>query len=160
MHDGHSHHHHSSSSSVLIIAMLLAFAFASIEAVGGWWSNSLALLSDAGHMGADGLALGLGAFAAWVAAKPPTDQHTYGYGRAEVIGAWISSISVLIIGIIIIVSSIQRIKTPEVVNAPIVIWLGAAGNILNTFIAWVLSLGEKTLNVRAAVLHVLSDLLG
>lgn len=140
--------------------MLLAFAFAAIEAIGGWWANSLALMSDAGHMGADGLALGLGAFAAWVSDKPPTDQHTYGYGRAEVIGAWISSISILAIGIVIIVEAILRIKTPEVVNAPIVIWLGATGIILNTFIAWVLSLGEKNLNVRAAILHVIGDLLG
>lgn len=164
MHDGHghghSHHHTHSSTRVLLIAMILAFVFAGIEAVGGWWANSLALLSDAGHMGADGLALGLAAFAAWVATKPPTDQHTYGYGRAEVIGAWISSISILAIGIVIIVEAIQRMKSPESVNAPIVIWLGATGIVLNTLIAWVLSLGEKNLNVRAAILHVISDLLG
>nr|MDQ2995194.1 cation transporter [Pseudomonadota bacterium] len=77
MHDGHSHSHdHSTSSTkVLIIAMLLTFVFAAIEAVSGMWANSLTLLSDAGHMAADGLAFGLGAFAAWVATKPPSDQH-------------------------------------------------------------------------------------
>jgi cobalt-zinc-cadmium efflux system protein len=111
-------------------------------------------------MAADSLALGLGAFAAWIATKPATDTHTYGLGRAEVIGAWVSSISVLGIGIAVIVEAIVRLRTPETVNASVVIWIGAAGILTNTLIAWILSRGERNLNVRAAILHVLSDLLG
>lgn len=166
MHDGHthshghSHHHGASSVTVLLIGTVLTMLFAGVEFVSGYYANSLALISDSGHMAADSLALGLGAFAAWIASKPATDTHTYGLGRAEVIGAWISSISVLAIGIAVIVEAIFRLRAPEAVNAMVVIWMGAAGILLNTLVAWILTLGERNLNVRAAILHVMSDLLG
>jgi cobalt-zinc-cadmium efflux system protein len=160
MHEGHNHHHTNSSISVLLIGTVLTLLFSAVEFISGYYANSLALISDSGHMAADSLALGLGAFAAWIATKPATDTHTYGLGRAEVIGAWISSLSVLAIGIAVIIQSIYRLREPESVNAIVVVWIGAAGILTNTLIAWILSRGERNLNVRAAILHVLSDLLG
>lgn len=157
---GHSHSHAASSITVLLIGTALTLLFAAVECISGFYSNSLALISDSGHMAADSLALGLGAFAAWIATKPATDTHTYGLGRAEVIGAWISSLSVLAIGIAVIVEAIFRLRSPEGVDAIVVVWIGAAGILTNTMIAWILSRGERNLNVRAAILHVLSDLLG
>lgn len=159
MHDGHHHHSHS-STTVLLIGTGLTLLFSIIEFISGYYANSLALISDSGHMAGDSLALGLGAFAAWIATKPATDTHTYGLGRAEVIGAWISSLSVLAIAIAVIIEAIYRLQSPENVNAAVVIWIGSAGILTNSLIAWVLSRSDRNLNVRAAILHVLSDLLG
>jgi len=157
---GHNHSHNVDSTKVLIISTVIAMSFAIIEVFGGWWANSLALLSDGGHMFADSLSLVLAAFAAWISKKPPSQQHTYGLDRAEVIGAWISSLMILGVGIAVIIEAIERFSTPTQVDARIVIVIGALGIIVNTLIAWILSRGEKNLNVRAAILHVLSDLLG
>ncbi|MBX9586749.1 MAG: cation diffusion facilitator family transporter [Gammaproteobacteria bacterium] len=159
MHEGH-HHHTNSSIVVLLIGTGMTLLFAFVEFISGYYANSLALISDAGHMAGDSLALGLGAFAAWIATKPATDTHTYGLGRAEVIGAWISSLSVLGIAIAVIIEAIYRLRSPESVNAVVVIWIGAAGILTNSLIALILSRSDRNLNVRAAILHVLSDLLG
>src|SRR5438445_12255732 len=82
---GHHHHHHhvQGSGAVLRGAAALTVAFAAAEALGGWWTGSLALLSDAGHMLTDGAALALGARADWMARQPPSERHSYGRGRAE-----------------------------------------------------------------------------
>lgn len=160
MHNHTHNHKHSSTQNVLIISLILVLLFAGIEVIAGMLSNSLALLSDAGHMMSDGLALALASFAAWIASKPPSDQHTYGLGRAEVLGAWISSLLVLVVAIIVIIAAIKRLHQPQAVSGGMVMIVGFAGIVINILIAWILSHGEKTLNVRAAILHVMSDLLG
>ena len=148
------------SHGTLISALLLILLFGIVEAIGGWWAHSLALLSDAGHMISDALALGIAAFAAWIAMKPPTEKHTYGYARAEVIAAWISSLLMLGITVFIIIEAIERIQHPPEVHGMMVIWLALLGAVVNMAVAWMLSRGQKTLNVRAALLHVFGDLLG
>lgn len=157
---GHDHHHHISGKNVLIIALALALVFATLEAFAGWFSSSLALLSDAGHMFSDALALALAAVAAWISRKPPSQLHTYGLGRAEIIGAWISSLLVLVVAIFVIVESIRRFHHPTPVMGGVVMIVASAGILINLLMAWILSYGEETLNVRAAILHVMSDLLG
>ena len=85
-HASHAHHGHAGRQgpgTALRLAAALTLAFALVEAAGGWWSGSLALLSDAGHMLTDGAALALGAVAAWMARRPPSARHSYGLGRAE-----------------------------------------------------------------------------
>lgn len=156
----HKHDHHFSTKNVLIIALIIAIVFAVIESFAGWYSASLALLSDAGHMASDALALALAAVAAWVAKKPPSQQHTYGLGRAEIIGAWISSLMVLIVAIIVIIESIRRLHEPTTVSGGVVMIVASIGILINILIAWILSHGEENLNVKAAILHVMSDLLG
>jgi cobalt-zinc-cadmium efflux system protein len=158
---GHDHSHkHDLTQNVLIVALVLAVLFAGVEAFAGWWSQSLALLGDAGHMISDALALALAAFAAWVARKPPSLQHSYGLGRAEILGAWVSSLLVLLVAIYIVVEAIRRIHQPTSVAGGMVMLVAFLGVIVNIAIAWILTHGEQSLNVRAAIIHVMGDLLG
>ncbi len=161
----HSHHSHShgagSSHKMLLIAIVFILIFAVIEAFGGWWAKSLALLSDAGHMASDAVALGIAAFAAWVSVKPPSQKHSYGLGRAEVIAAWVSSLLMLAVSVTVIVEAFQRIhRHPTHVNGTVVMVIAAIGLVVNLFVAWLLTRGERTINIRAALLHVISDMLG
>ncbi len=163
MHDHHNHSHsHGKNSSfkILILAIILVGVFAVVEAVGGWWANSLALMGDAGHMASDAIALTIAAFAAWIALKPPSKKHSYGFGRAEILAAWISSLLLIAISVAIIVEAISRIHhPPQHIKGGMVIFVAAIGIIINLLVAWILSRGEQNLNMRAAMLHVLSDLL-
>jgi cobalt-zinc-cadmium efflux system protein len=158
-HHDHSHDH-DLTQNVLIIALIISLVFAVVEGYAGWWSQSLALLSDAGHMVSDGLALGLAAFAAWIAKKPPSVQHSYGLGRAEIVGAWISGLLVLFVAIFVIVEAIRRLHHPEPVAGGMVIIVAFLGLMVNLLMAWILTHGKQSLNVRAAILHVMGDLLG
>lgn len=156
----HSHHHHNHSQNPLIWAVALIFLFAIIEAIGGWYTGSLALLGDAGHMVSDALALSIAAFAGWLALKPPSHKHSYGLGRAEVVAAWISSLMMLLISITVIIEAIKRLHHPQAVQGGPVIIIASIGMAVNLFVAWLLARGERTLNIRAALLHVMSDILG
>ena len=91
-------------------ALLLTFAFAIVEAVSGWWSGSLALMSDAGHMFSDSSALALAALAAWIAHRPPSARHSYGFARAEVIAALLNSVAMLLVIIWIAVEAVSRLR--------------------------------------------------
>ncbi len=167
-HDHHDHNHgglgHSHGASapykVLIFAIIVTFAFAGVEALGGWWAGSLALLGDAGHMASDALALIIAAFAAWISQRPPSSKHSYGFGRAEVVAAWLSSLLMLIISIAVIVEAVARIHEPVHVKGGIVVIIAFIGLLVNLFVAWLLARGERTLNIRAALLHVMGDILG
>ena len=158
----HGHHHHGQglSKNLLLIAVIIILIFAGVEAVSGWWAKSLVLVSDAGHMASDAVALGIAAFAAWIARRPPSDQHSYGLGRAEVIAAWVSSMLMVIVALVIFVEAIERIRQPEAVSANIVIPVAVLGLLINGALFWLLTRGEHTLNMRAAVLHVIGDILG
>lgn len=158
----HHHHCHSKQGSlrVLIISIILLFVFAAVEAIGGWLSGSLALLGDAGHMASDGIALIIAAFATWFASKPHSTRHSYGFVRAEIIAAWFSSLLLIVISIAVIVEAIARIHhPPESIHGTTVMIVAGVGIVVNLAVAWLLSRGEKNLNMRAALLHVLSDLL-
>jgi cobalt-zinc-cadmium efflux system protein len=141
-------------------ALLITFAFALVEAAGGWWSGSLALLSDAGHMFSDCMALGLTAFASWVAKRPPTRRHSYGLLRAEIIAALVNGFIMLLVILFIVVEAVARLRQPLPVAGAAVMAIAAAGLVVNIFVALLLSRGERTLNSRAALLHVIGDLLG
>jgi len=141
-------------------ALLITFAFALVEAAGGWWSGSLALLSDAGHMLSDCITLGLTAFASWVAKRPPTRRHSYGLLRAEIIAALVNGFIMLLVILFIVVEAVARLRQPLPVAGAAVMAIAAAGLVVNIFVALLLSRGERTLNSRAALLHVIGDLLG
>src|SRR5438128_8054059 len=115
-HDHHHHHHEPQSGSALSTAAALTVAFAVVEALGGWWTGSLALLSDAGHMLTDGAALGLGAAAAWLARRPPSGRHSYGLGRAEIFAALFNAATMLLIVAGLSYESIVRLRQPGAVN--------------------------------------------
>ncbi len=141
-------------------ALLITFAFALVEAAGGWWSGSLALLSDAGHMLSDCITLGLTVFASWVAKRPPTRRHSYGLLRAEIIAALLNGLIMLLVILFIVVEAVARLRQPQPVAGAAVMAIAAAGLVVNIFVALLLSRGERTLNSRAALLHVIGDLLG
>lgn len=163
-HDGRhgSGHHHpvSGNSNRLLIGLSLTLSFAAVEAIGGWWSGSLALLGDAGHMLSDSAALGIALIAALVRQRPPSDRLSYGHGRVEVIAAIINSVFMLLVVFGIVSEAIERLQQPGEVNAQSVMLIGAVGLAVNVVVAFVLSGDRHNLNTRAALLHVFGDLLG
>jgi cobalt-zinc-cadmium efflux system protein len=158
---GHPHHHAPhASGGALRAAAALTIAFAVVEAAGGWWTGSLALLSDAGHMLTDGAALALAAAAAWVARRPPSERHSYGLGRAEIVAAFANSGTMLLIVVALGYEAIVRLREPAPVNGAAAAVIALAGLALNLVILRRLSPHGHDLNARAARLHVLGDALG
>jgi cobalt-zinc-cadmium efflux system protein len=149
-----------SARQALVWALALTFVFALVEAAGGWWSGSLALLSDAGHMLTDAAALGLALFANRIAARPPTRRASYGYARAEVIAAFVNALLLLALVVFIVVEAVRRLLVPEPVAGGVVLVIALFGLVVNLVTAWILSRATRTMNTHGALLHVLSDLLG
>jgi cobalt-zinc-cadmium efflux system protein len=142
------------------IAVALTLGFALVEAIGGWLAGSLALLSDAGHMVTDSAALGLALFADAIARKPPSRRASYGYGRAEVLAAFVNAIAMLVVVAAIAIEAARRLLNPAPVAGQTVVVIAIAGLAVNLVAAWVLSRATGSLNTRGAFLHVLGDLLG
>jgi len=159
---GHGHAHLPGSTATLLFALCLTLGFAVVEAVGGWLSGSLALMSDAGHMVSDAFSLAIGAFAAWLAKRPPSSRHSFGMQRAEVIGALVNGLLMAGVVVAIAVAAIQRLAAPAPapVSGGTVMLIAFVGLLLNVLVAWILLRGEQTINVRGALLHVMGDLLG
>jgi len=161
-HEHHEHHHHHEprAGTTLAVAALATVAYGVVEALGGWWTGSLALLSDAGHMLTDGAALGLGAVAAWVARRPPSSRHSYGLGRAEVVAALVNAGAMLVILVALAYEAIVRLREPSPVQGAAAALIAAAGLALNLFFLRRLAPHAHDMNARAARLHVLGDVLG
>jgi cobalt-zinc-cadmium efflux system protein len=161
-HEHHEHHHHHEprAGTTLAVAALATVAYGVVEALGGWWTGSLALLSDAGHMLTDGAALGLGAAAAWVARRPPSSRHSYGLGRAEVVAALVNAGAMLVILVALAYEAIVRLREPSPVQGAAAALIAAAGLALNLFFLRRLAPHAHDMNARAARLHVLGDVLG
>jgi len=143
-----------------LIALAVTLGYALVEFAGGMIFGSLALMSDAGHMFSDSLALGLAAFAAWVAARPAGDRHSYGYARAEVVAAFVNGLAMLLIVVLIVVEAVARLLEPEPVAGLGVMVVAFCGLLVNLGVAFLLGRGERTLNVRGALIHVVGDLIG
>lgn len=155
-HHDHHHHHHNG----LTWGFALTLAFAAVEATAGWYSHSLALLGDAGHMVTDATALGLAALAARFARRPPSSRHSYGLGRIEVVAALLNSLFMVALVVGIAAAAWDRLQAPQPVEGAVVMLVATAGLLINAGIAWALSRGHATLNTRAALLHVVGDMLG
>ena len=160
----HSHgHQHGAGAHAgyerrfLVGALALTAVFAVVEAIGGWWAGSLALLSDAGHMVTDVAALSIAIIAQRLAQRPPSRRASYGYARAEVIAAFINALLMLGAVVWIAIEAARRLLAPAPVAGGVVILVALAGLAVNLLCAWLLSRG-RSLNSRAALLHVLSDL--
>ena len=145
----------------MLLAMLLTGAFTLIEIVGGLLSGSLALLADAGHMLTDTAALGIAWAAARLSQRPPDALRSYGYQRLQVIAALLNSVGFIGIVVWILVEAFQRLQQPvEVLGGPMLV-VAVVGLAVN-LIALILLHGghQHDLNLRAAMLHVIGDLLG
>lgn len=160
MHNSHHHTHPSNTNQMLWIATGITLVYAVLEAGVGWWAGSLALVADAGHMLNDAAALGLAAVAAWLSTRPVSARHSYGFGRAEFLAALINSLSLLLLVAWIAISAIQRLQHPLPVMGAAVSIAAGIGLMVNLLVAWLLSRQQSNLNIRAALLHVLGDLLG
>jgi cobalt-zinc-cadmium efflux system protein len=146
---------------MMVRAILITLFFMIVELVGGWMANSLALISDAAHMLADVGALLLSLFALWMAKRPSTPTMSFGYHRAEILGAFTSGLMIWLISGFLIYEAIVRIQSPPEVQGPIVFVVASIGLLANLFSMWILHQEKSTnLNVRAAYLHLLSDCLG
>lgn len=145
---------------VLLAAVVLTGGFALVELAGGLWSGSLALLADAGHMATDSAALLFALAANWIARRPPSERHSYGLARFEVIAAFVNALAMLLIVGWLYIEAIERIAHPVAVRGGSVFGIAAVGLCVNILVAWVLSRDRENVNTRAALLHVFGDLLG
>ncbi len=144
----------------LAMAMAVIGTFMVVELVGGWLSGSLALMSDAGHMLTDTLALALSLWAVGVALRPPTQERTFGYHRAEILAALVNGTTLIVISLLIFYEAARRLLDPPEVEVPLMLAVALAGLAANAAAAWLLhDRSSDSLNVRGAYLHVLGDLL-
>ncbi|MFL6658042.1 MAG: cation diffusion facilitator family transporter [Massilia sp.] len=162
-HDGDARHVHvaeNRSQHALVFALLLTLAFAVVEVATGFLANSLALISDAGHMVTDAASLGLALLAQLIARRPPSARHSFGFGRAEALAAFVNGLAMLAVVAWIVVEAVRRFAAPAPVQGGTVIIVAAIGLAINLVVAWVLSRDQSNLNTRAALVHVMGDLLG
>lgn len=140
---------------ILIVGYLVA------EVVGGLLTHSLALLADAGHMFSDAAALGLSLFALGMAERPATPQRSYGFYRAEILGALINGASLLAVSVWILYEAWQRLWEPPEVKGGLMFVIAVGGLLVNLFALWLLNDDKgDNLNMRGAWLHILGDALG
>ena len=156
----HSHSKEISNQHLLAIALLLTLGFSGVEAAAAYFAGSLALLSDAGHMITDAAALGLALLAQIVARRPPTPRHSFGFGRAEALAAFVNGIAMLFLVGWIVIEAVSRFFAPHQIDGMTVSIVAAIGLLMNIVVAWVLSRDKKSVNTRAALVHVMGDLLG
>jgi cobalt-zinc-cadmium efflux system protein len=144
----------------LRLALIITAAFFVAEVVGGWLSNSLALLADAGHMLTDVGALALSLFVAWFCRQPSRPEKTYGYLRWEILAALMNGAALLLISVWIAIEAVMRFRSPEALASGLMLTVAVAGLAVNAAAAWILHpTGQTSLNVRGAYLHVVGDLL-
>ena len=161
--DGDASHTHvieGRSQAALAMALGLTLLFAVIEAFTGFMSNSLALISDAGHMVTDAAALGLALLAQAIAKRPPSSRHSFGFVRAEALAAFVNSLAMLALVGWIIWEAAQRLLHPQAVQGGVVLVVAAIGAAINLLVAWILSRDNQSINTRAALINVMGDLLG
>ena len=145
----------------LAIAAALTGGFMLAEVVGGVVSGSLALIADAGHMLTDFASLLLALGAVMLSQRPATWKRSYGYDRFSVLAAFVNGLSLFLIAAWIFYEAIKRLREPVEVLGGLMFWVALGGLAVNILAFWMLTRGEgSNLNVRAAALHVLGDLLG
>jgi cobalt-zinc-cadmium efflux system protein len=150
-----------SSQRRLALTLGLVLAYTAAEALGGWWSGSLALLADAGHMLSDGGALALALLAARAARRPPTPSHTWGFRRAEILAALANGLTLVAIAVYTLVEAARRFGQPLHVDGPVVLGVASGGLLVMLVSLFVLHGGRsESLNVRGVWLHVATDALG
>lgn len=143
-----------------MIAVLITGSFTVIELVGGYLSGSLALMSDAGHMFTDTIALGLSLWALKVALRPATEERTFGFLRAEILAALVNGATLVVVSLVVFYEAFRRILEPPQVEAPLMLFVAFLGFLANAGGIYLLRDKSKgSLNVRGAFLHMLGDLL-
>lgn len=163
---GHDHGHdhtHGANKKILMISFIIITGYMFVEAIGGFVTNSLALLSDAGHMLSDSISLGVAVLAFTLGEKAANYSKTYGYKRFEILAAVLNGVTLVLIAIYIFYEAIQRFQNPPEVASTGMLIIASIGLVVNIIVAWIMIRGgdvEENLNMRGAYLHVISDMLG
>ncbi|MBX8947119.1 cation diffusion facilitator family transporter [Lysinibacillus sp. K60] len=165
---GHQHDHghdhtHGANKKVLLLSFIIITGYMVVEAIGGLLTNSLALLSDAGHMLSDSISLGIAMLAFMFGEKAASYSKTYGYKRFEILAAVLNGITLIGIALFIFYEAIERFTNPPEVATTGMLIISIIGLFVNILVAWIMMRGSDTkdnLNMRGAFLHVLSDMLG
>lgn len=161
---GHDHTHtHGANKKVLLISFFIIASYMIVEVIGGFVTNSLALLSDAGHMLSDAVSLGIALLALTYGAKVASRSKTFGYKRFEILAAVLNGVTLMTIAVIIFYEAIQRFANPPEVATTGMLIVSSIGLAVNILVAWIMMRGgdvEDNLNMRGAFLHVISDMLG
>jgi cobalt-zinc-cadmium efflux system protein len=160
-HHDHAHAHAVAGERRLLVAFALTILTLLAEAIGGWWSGSLALLADAGHMLVDAVALLLAWGGSHFARRPADALRSFGYARLEVLVGYSNALLQFLIVIWIVFEAVSRLAAPEPIQAPTMLAIATAGFVLNFIVLRVLGHhNHDDLNTAGARLHVLGDLLG
>jgi cobalt-zinc-cadmium efflux system protein len=147
------------TSRILQVSLLVTAAYIGLLVVAGLRAHSLALLSEAGHNLTDFVALLLSLIAVYFHSRPPSATHTYGYHRAGVLAALLNSATLVAISFLIFYEAVRRIQHPQPVQARLMMWVAAAGVIMNGAIAFMLYRTGRDVNVRSALVHEIGDTL-
>jgi len=156
-HGAHAHSH--GTGRVLRISLAVTMLYVVLLVVAGIRAHSLALLSEAGHNLSDFLALLLSLVAVFLEGRPPSATKTYGYRRAGVLAALVNALSLVVVSFVIFYEAVRRLQHPEHVGAAVMIWVAAAGVVMNGVIALLLWRSGRDVNVRSALLHEVGDTL-
>ena len=169
-HHGHDHHGHNphdhqreGNKKGLVIALSITTGIMLLEFFGGLITNSLALLSDSGHMLSDAGSLALSLTAMWFAAKPPSPNKTYGFYRFEILAALFNGVTLFVIAGFIVWEAIDRLMEPPRVASGSMMAIATIGLVANLASAWFLMKKgdvKGNVNLRSAYLHVIGDALG
>ena len=161
---GEQHDHtHGANKKVLVISFTIITLYMLVEVFGGLWTNSLALLSDAGHMLSDAISLAIALIAFNLSERAATATKTYGYKRFEIIAAVVNGVTLIIIALFIFYEAVQRFANPPAVATTGMLIISSIGLLVNILVAFIMMRGADTkenLNMRGAFLHVISDMLG
>lgn len=161
---GHEHDHtHGANKKVLFISFFIIATYMIIEVIGGYLTNSLALLADAGHMLSDALSLAIALIAFKLGEKVASESKTFGYKRFEILAAVLNGVTLIIIALFIFYEAIERFANPPEVATTGMLIVSGIGLAVNILVAWIMMRGgdvEENLNMRGAYLHVISDMLG
>jgi cobalt-zinc-cadmium efflux system protein len=157
---GYTHQSQPHGARPLAIAVALTLGYAFVELIGGLWSGSLALLADAGHMATDSAALLFALAANIIARRPVSDRYSFGLARVEVVAAFVNALAMLGVVAWIFYEAIERLTSPVPVKGLGVFVIAGVGLLINLLVAWALSRDRENVNTRAALIHVMGDLLG
>ncbi len=157
---GHSHSHDHASNAITKTIVIISI-FMIVEFIAGYIASSLALIADASHSLSDVAAMGVSLLAIRIAKRPSTPQMSYGYQRAEILGALTSGLMIWAIVVLLVIESIERLQYPMAVNGPLVAIVGAVSILSNLLSMKILHPAQEgSINARAAYVHILSDLMG
>ncbi len=162
-HDHDHNHTHGANKKTLLISLIIIATYMVVEIIGGFITNSLALLSDAGHMLSDAISLGVALLAFKFGERAADYGKTYGYRRFEILAAVFNGIILLLIAAYIFYTAIQRWQNPPEIASTGMLIIASIGLLVNILVAWIMLRGgdvHENLNMRGAYLHVISDMIG